>query len=334
MDESRVVVGRRRGPGWRRVAYGVHRSVEPGRPGEGARHPTGPSRGSRVAAADADTEWARRRAERLADLRAWQQLLPASGCFTHLTAAEVQGLWLPPLPDQTPVFASLPAGQDRPRRPGLRVSRLSVTTTPEVVAGVRLAPVPELLLACARDLGVLDLVILVDSALRSGGTSPGEIRAAAGPGRRGAPALREALRYADARAESPWESVLRMFHVFCEVPVEPQVEVYDDQGIFVARGDLHLLGTRTLHEYDGAVHRERRTHVRDLERERGLANTGWVRRGYTSADLLGRAHVMLREADAALGRRHDPGRLEPWRGALRQSLFSPSGRARLRKRWS
>lgn len=125
-----------------------------------------------------------------------------------------------------------------------------------------------------------------------------------------------------------------MFHVLCDVPVEPQFEVYDEGGVFVARGDLWVRGTTSLHEYDGAVHRDRRTHVRDLARERALANNGWTRRGYTSGDLLGRSHVMLRDADAALGRAHDPRRLDPWLAALRVSLFSPGGKARLLSRWS
>jgi len=141
------------------------------------------------------------------------------------------------------------------------------------------------------------------------------------------------LPHADSRAESPWESVLRMFHVLCDVEVEPQFEVRDERGAFVARGDLWIRGTRTLHEYDGAVHRDRRTHVADLARERRLANAGWTRRGYTSGDLLRRSQVMLREADAALGRAHDPRRLQPWLEALRESLFTPSGRTRLLRRW-
>ena len=113
----------------------------------------------------------------------------------------------------------------------------------------------------------------------------------------------------------------------------PDFEVYDERGVFVARGDLWVRGTKSLHEYDGAVHRDRRTHVKDLARERGLANIGWTRRGYTSGDLLGRSHVMLREADAALGRAHDPRRLDPWLDALRESLFTSSGRTRLLRRW-
>jgi hypothetical protein len=201
------------------------------------------------------------------------------------------------------------------------------------VDGLRLAPVQEVLLACARDLGLLDLVVLIDSAMRRRDCSARDLEDVAGPGRWGAPALRAALPFADPRAESPWETLLRMFHVLCEVPVEAQFEVYDEGGVFVARGDLWLRGTRTLHEYDGAVHRDRRTHVNDLARERRLANAGWTRRGYTAADLIGRPQAMLREADAALERPHDPRRIVPWLTALRESLFTSTGRARLASRW-
>ncbi|MGE5719954.1 MAG: hypothetical protein ACM3XQ_08770, partial [Nocardioidaceae bacterium] len=107
---------------------------------------------------------------------------------------------------------------------------------------MRVSPLPEVLLACARDLGLLDLVVLTDPAVRSGRCSPEDVAEVAAPRRRGGPALRAALPFADARSESPWESVLRMFHVLCDVPVEPQFEVYDERGVFVARGDLWLRG--------------------------------------------------------------------------------------------
>ena len=233
-----------------------------------------------------------------------------------------------------PLLVSLPKSETRPKRPELRVLRQSVAVEPLTVEGVRVAPVPEVLLASARDLGLLDLVVLLDSALGRRSCIIEEIAAFAGSKRWGGPALRRAVAHADPRAESPWETLLRVFHEFSEVPVEPQFEVYDDQGVFVARGDLRIVGTRTLHEYDGAGHRDRRTHVNDLARERRLVNNGWSRRGYTSADLLGRAHLILREADAALGRKHDPRRLDRWLAALRGSLFSSAGRARLAARWS
>ena len=320
VDESEVVIGRRRGRRWRNVSHGLHRSVDP------------PSKG--VGVASAEQSRARLRDERLSDLRALQRILPASACFTHLTAAGVHGLWLPPEPDGLPVFVSLHNGEERPRREGLRVSRLTATFDPVVVDGVRVAPLPEVLLACSRDLRLLDLVVLLDSALRSKHCSVQEVSEAAGPRRRGAPALRSSLALADARADSPWETLLRLFHVLCEVPVEPQFEVRDERGVFVARGDLVIRGTRTLHEYDGAVHRDRRAHVADLARERRLVNAGWTRRGYTSTDLLARSHLVLREADAALGRPHDPRRLAAWHAALRDSLFTSGGRTRLLERLS
>lgn len=324
MDEVEIAIGRRRGQTWRQVGYGVYRrrTVESGDPVDGP---------ASAGSVDPAEEHARRTRQRLADLHAWQGILPTSGSFTHLTAAEAHGLWLPPIPDALPAMVALPKSDARPKRRELRVLR-SAPFEAVTVDGLRLALVPETLLACARDLGLLDLAVLIDSARRRGDCSSADVAAFAGSKRWGAPALQRALEFSDPRAESPWESLLRMFHVLCEVPVEPQFEVFDEQGVFVARGDLWLRGTRTLHEYDGAVHRDRRTHVRDLARERRLANSGWVRRGYAAGDLLGRAQVILREADAALGRPHDPRRLDPWLDALRDSLFTSSGRTRLLRR--
>jgi hypothetical protein len=202
------------------------------------------------------------------------------------------------------------------------------------VDGLRVAPVPETLLACSRDLGLLDVVVLVDAARHLGLCTLDEIHAVAGPRCRGGPALRAAAAWSDARSESPWETLLRIFHVVCEVPVEPQFEVRDENGAFVARGDLWLRGTTTLHEYDGAVHRDRRTHVNDLARDRRLANLGWTRRGYTSTDLLVRARSVLQEADAALDRPHDRTRLDRWWSLLDESLFTNRGRDRLADRWA
>lgn len=307
-DDVEMVVGHRRGVDWQRVGYGLHR-----REG-GDSHDQGRERSAG-------------HGPLLGDLRAWQLILDEAACFTHLTAATAWGLWLPPVPADLPVHVCLPQGVDRPRRREIRPSRLSRVVVPQLTHGIRLAPPPETLLACARDLGVLDLVVLTDSALRLGLCSVAEVRDVAAPRRRGAPTVRAALDLVDPRAESAWESVLRVFHAVCEVPVEPQKKVVDQTGRFVARADLWLVGTRTMHEYDGAGHRDRRTHLNDLARERAIANAGWVRRGYTSGDLLGRAHLVLREADAALGRAHDSRRLEAWYAALRESLFSAAGRA-------
>jgi hypothetical protein len=302
MNDLEIVVGRRRGKTWRRVGHGLR------------------CRG-REAESDA------------AELVAWQELLPSYCWFTHLTAASAHGLWLPPLPAELPVFVGLPRSRTRPKRPELKAMRASDDVRPVAVSGLRLAPVPETLLACARHLGVLDLVMLLDSARRRPDVRDADIEAVTQGRRWGARRLERAMELSDPRAESPWESVLRVFHEICEVPVVPQHEVRDAHGAFVARGDLWLEGTRTLHEYDGAVHRERRAHVTDLARDRRIVNAGFKRRGYTAQDLLARASVVLREADADLGRPHDRRRLKPWHALLDGSLLTPRGRARVARTW-
>jgi hypothetical protein len=49
---------------------------------------------------------------------------------------------------------------------------------------------------------------------------------------------------------------------------------------------------------------------------------------------VSQAATILRDADAALGRPHRPDRVRPWHSLLADSMVSPSGRERLRLRWS
>lgn len=265
-------------------------------------------------------------------LLAWLLVLPPDAVFTHLTAAKLLGWWLPAVPEFVPVFA---ATRDlrRPRRPGLICSRLT-----HVSVGLRSGELPidspvEILLRCARDLGVLDVTVLIDSALRLAHVTHDEIRDMCATRRPGVRVLRAALNMSDARSASPWESMLRIFHQLAGVPVEPQRDLYDSEGRFVARVDLLVTGTTLVHEYDGADHRRRPQHRADLRRERRLAETPYVRRGFTAEDLVRHPLVMLQEIDRALGRRHRPQRLTAWRLWLQESLYGELGRERVLTRW-
>jgi hypothetical protein len=53
-----------------------------------------------------------------------------------------------------------------------------------------------------------------------------------------------------------------------------------------------------------------------------------------SEDVLYGGLGILRDADLAIGRKHDPARARPWFAVLRDSLFTPSGTQRLRGRLS
>jgi hypothetical protein len=280
--------------------------------------------------------------EWLRDLEAWRLVLPPDAVFTHLTAAALYGWWLPSLPDVVPVFAAVDLDSRRPRRPGLVCSRLirpedGQDRGAQEVSRRHGQPVDspeEVLLRAARDLALIDLVPLVDSALRHGDVDRTDLERFCRSTRPGVRRLRLATGLADRRSESRWETLLRLFHVSIGVDVEPQVWLYDDQGTFLARADLLVVGTNNVHEYDGGVHREPPIQRRDLRRERRLAGTPFVRRGYTADDLVNHPLVMMAEIDRALGRRHRPERMRLWRRWVEESTLSESGRRRLLMRWN
>jgi very-short-patch-repair endonuclease len=268
------------------------------------------------------------------DLRAWSLVLPVTAAFTHLTAAELSGWWLPEAPSH-PVFAAMSKADPRPRRSGLYVCRhpnpFPFTVTAD---GLKITTPAETLLACARDLGILDVVILADSALREEVVTMTELTVAAGQRRRGVPMLRQVLPLLDPRSESAWESVLRVLHQAADIPVEPQYEIVDEYGRFLARADLWIKGTRRIHEYDGAGHREPEVHQKDLKRDRNLIIGAWERCGFTSVQILNEGALIIRGVDKLLGRPWDSRRLQAWEGLLNESMFRRPGRARVLRRWS
>lgn len=229
-----------------------------------------------------------------------------------------------------PYSSGCPTTSPAPAGPGSSC----VGTRPGVssdVAGLRVAEAPEILLAAARDLGLLDLVVLADAALQLGECTISDLARASSQRRRGAPALRRALAYVDPRSESAWESVLRMLHRVCDVSVEPQYTVRDTDGFLRARADLRIIGTRRLPEYDGDAHRNARRHAKDLARERQLQELGWQRYGYSSGVLLHSGLSVLRDADEAVGRVHRLERIRAWYRLLGESLFTPAGAARFER---
>ena len=297
-----VVVGHCRSTSWVRVTRGLHRRADVADP-------------------------------MLADLLAWQRLLPADAAYAALTAAERWGWDLPLLPDDLPVCVAMPYAVTAPVRPGqLRVTRHRLPPPHVVRDGVRLTTPAETLLTCAPLLSLLDLVVLVDSALRARDIELLELHLVCRLHRRGVGRLRQAVALAEPEAESVMETLLRVLHIVCGFDVESQHVVRDADGAFMARGDLWLRGTRTLPEYDGAVHADRPQQRKDRRRERRLADADWVRRAYTDDDLLRRPVTILRESDAAIGRVHDPRRIRAWTSLFRESTFTGAGRAGLARR--
>ena len=262
-----------------------------------------------------------------ASLHAWQLLMTNDGCFTALTSAVVRRWWLPPLPQGTPVFMALGLEDPRPMRAGVRTSRHTRVIHLDEIEGLRCASVPETLLACARWLCLIDMVVLIDCVLHTRQCDEAALKEVIEPRRPGARALARALSFADGRSESPFETLSRLLHVLCGLEVEPQHIVRDEDGVEIARVDLWLIGTDAAPEYDGDEHEKAPRRVKDRRRDRALEAAGYVRRGYTSGDILRRGVTVLKDADRSLGRPHDPSRIRPWHEELRKSLFTPSGQA-------
>ena len=118
--------------------------------------------------------------------------------------------------------------------------------------------------------GILDLVIMGDSALRQQHCTLTDLIIVARQRRRGAPLLRIVLPMLDPRSESPWESIMRVLHRAADIPVLVQEDVHDQFGRFLGRADLLIEGTRRLQEYDGEGHRDGDQHGDDLARDREL----------------------------------------------------------------
>lgn len=265
--------------------------------------------------------------------RAVQRLLPPAAVWSHYTGARLRGWSLPRLPEGLPLFASLPGRGTHIYRQGTYVARTDeAVCEPEVRDGLQLAAAPAILAQLAQDLSLLDLVAVMDSALHAGDVTLEEIDAALRPYQRGGPMLRRALGYADHRAESWWETPLRLLHVWSGIAVEPQYTVRDEWGDVIARGDLWIVGTRRLHEYDGAVHDEQRVRRRDLGRDKALGRIRWERYGYVARDIVGGPALIVRDAETALGWPHRPQRLARWRTEVARSTLSATGRRRLVRR--
>jgi len=94
-------------------------------------------------------------ANTLVQLQAWNLVLPEHSAFSHLTAAELGGWWLP-AEVAHPVFAALWDSPTFPQRRGLRVTRHAGPLPVEIAHGVRVTAAAETMLALARDLALLD----------------------------------------------------------------------------------------------------------------------------------------------------------------------------------
>jgi len=228
---------------------------------------------------------------------------PPSAVVSHRTAADLWGLRLP-LQDVVDLRVDLtvPEPTRAESRRDRRVHRLPLRD--DEVTHRRGQPVtgpsrtwrdlaavlePAALLA-ATDQVLADLCTLPDL----------ERQLARRPTGRGAARARAVLPVADARSESPMESVLRWLLHQARVPPPVVQHEIRDAGGFVARVDMAWPVHRLVVEFDGDGHRDRDVFVNDLRRQNRLVAAGWTVLRFTSADVLGRPDEVIAAVRAAL----------------------------------
>ena len=259
------------------------------------------------------------------------QVLPDDAVFTHVTSAQLRSWWLPAM--ELPIVACTDSNGAHLERRGVYVRRCAIPDIHrERLRGLAVASSAWTIVELAEHLALMDLVVVIDSALQKGDVTIRAIRDAMVRGRRGVRMLRRALALCDGRSESAWETVLRLLHVLAGIDVEPQYLITDATGDPIARSDLMIKRTKRLPEYDGAHHRDRAQHERDLRREKRLARMGYERYGYTASEILREPDRIIRDAEDALGLSRDPTRLRLWLAEMTASSFSAPGRAALTRR--
>ena len=193
--------------------------------------------------------------------------------LSHHTAARLYGGVVPDVPV---LHASVAPGHRRSAHREVVVHQSQ--RTPVTFRGLRITTPEDLFLDLATHLPIVDLVVLGDSLVRRGRTTPERLvaamREATGrgirPARRGAALVRSGV-------DSPMETRCRLLRVFSGLPeLDTDIRFYDDEGQLLRRLDAGDRRSKTAVEYDGRHHAEREDQWEaDLGRREEFENDEW-----------------------------------------------------------
>ncbi|NIZ90501.1 endonuclease domain-containing protein [Kineococcus rubinsiae] len=240
-------------------------------------------------------------------LSALTSVLPPGAAFARRTAAALHGfrLLMPgELERPPPVEVVVPAGTTPLRRPGLRCRAADLDGDVQLLGGHPVTSRLRTLLDVLRHENPGLALATADLALRLGGIdrSLGHARLAMIPGERGVAGARRLLDLADAGAESPGESWLRLRIADAGFgPVQTQIRVPRPGGA-PYRLDLGWPGRRLAVEYDGRESHEGEQHrAHDARRREKLARLGWTVLAVGAGEVLGPSLALERGLGELLG---------------------------------
>ena len=229
---------------------------------------------------------------------------PPGAVVSHLSAADVWGLQIP-FRDRSDdrVDVTSPEGSRAESRIDRRLYRLPIGD----LDVVRRKSLPITTPARTwRDLaGILEppALLAATDQIVNGLASRRELQEelARRPRGRGCARARLVLPVSSPLADSPMESVLRwLIHDAC-LPMPVLQFAVRDAGVVLAAADMAWPEHKVLVEFDGDVHRERKTFVNDRRRQNRLVAAGWIVLSFTSADVYGDPAGVLAQIRCALG---------------------------------
>lgn len=167
---------------------------------------------------------------------------------SHVTAAQI---WGGVVPDRAEVDVSVPSPFRPSRRRGIRARRLDPQAEAVSHGGLLMSSARQTFLDLADELGLVELVVLGDSLVARGRTTPAELTAAADEWLGGGAVLaRRAARLVRAGVDSPARTRLRLLLVLAGLP-EPAVNhtVRGSRGSRQRRFDLCYPDLRLIVEH-------------------------------------------------------------------------------------
>jgi len=239
--------------------------------------------------------------ERRRALAALLRLHP-SAAASHETGRILQRLPDPRPGAPAPSVVVVTAARSGGLKPGLRIVSHDLDPRDvDVVGGVRCTAVPRTALDVAVGRPLREGLVVLDAAVAR--TGPAEVLEAYErlPRLRGLRGLREAVTYADGRAESPLESASRGVMIEARLP-QPQLQqwVADLEGRRW-RVDFLWAGLRVIGEADGWVKYESMADLRaEKRREDALRRAGWTVVRWTSDELWHEPAVVVARIAHAL----------------------------------
>lgn len=175
---------------------------------------------------------------------------------SHVSAAVLHGLpgWAIPM-TRVHVTHRRPSGGRRSSNVHVHVASLADDEVTEVM-GIAVTSVARTVIDVARTCGFEQGVVVADAALTAELADTGSLARAVAAviGRRGAPAARRVIRFADSRAESVGESRSRVAIARAGLPPPlPQWEIRDRVGSIVGRSDFGWPEHGVAGEFDGRI---------------------------------------------------------------------------------